>query len=114
MCKSKNINLAASLATTTLLIASGCTWVKPIEDASSVYLVGAANTQGCDRLGTTTSSVKDQIGWLNRSDERVASELLTLAQNSAVAMGGNTLVATAEPMGGSQHFVIYSCPEPDM
>jgi hypothetical protein len=82
-----------------------------MENAESISLTNASEVAECERLGTTTSSVKDQIGWLNRNDEKVASELLTLAQNSALTMGGNTLVATADPLEGSQQFVIYSCPD---
>jgi len=81
-----------------------------MENAASVSLAQNADVENCERLGTTTSTVRDQVGWFNRSDERVASELLTLAQNSAISMGGNTLVTTTDPENGSQQFVIYSCP----
>ena len=114
MPKLNTIHACLSVAVLSALITAGCTWVEPIEDAQIVYLVRAANTQGCERLGTTLSTVKDQIGWLNRSDTRVAAELLTLAQNAAVTMGGNSLVETAPPMDGSQQFIIYSCPDAGM
>ena len=101
--------LSRSLSLLFVLVVAGCTWVQPLDTSTTVAVAAAAEVENCQRLGTTTSSVKDQIGWFNRSESRVASELLTLAQNAAFTMGGNTLVATAEPMGGSQHFVIYSC-----
>ena len=110
MLKLTRISPSLSLTTITAALIAGCTWVQPIDTSTSVALTTADEVQNCERLGTTTSTVKDQIGWLNRSEERVATELLTLAQNSAYTMGGNTLVASAEPMGGSQHFVIYTCP----
>lgn len=99
-----------SIALCPLILTTACTWVEPMENAASVSLAQNADVENCERLGTTTSTVRDQVGWFNRSDERVASELLTLAQNSAISMGGNTLVTTTDPENGSQQFVIYSCP----
>lgn len=100
-----------SLFTLFCLIFSGCTWVEPVENAASVSLRNSTDISGCERLGTATSSVKDRLGWFERDEEQVASELLTLAQNSAVSMGGDTLVATADPEDGYQEFGVYSCPD---
>lgn len=91
-------------------IATGCTWVDPIPGASAVTLVKAPHVVNCKPLGTTTSSVKDKVGFINRSDEKVTEELLTLAKNSAVELGGDTLVAESGPYEGSQKFKIYKCP----
>jgi hypothetical protein len=44
-----------------------------------------------------------------RNDEKVIGELLTLAQNSAVDLGGDTLVAEGGPSEGTQKFRIYKC-----
>lgn len=91
------------------VVASGCTWVDPIAGASSVTLVTPAHVSNCKSLGTTTSQVKAKIGIINRNDEKVAGELLTLAQNSAVEIGGDTLVAEGAPNEGTQRFRIYKC-----
>jgi len=91
------------------MASSGCTWVDPIPGASSVTLVTSAHVSNCKPLGTTTSQVKARIGIINRSDEKVAGELLTLAQNSAVEIGGDTLVAEGAPSEGTQRFKIYKC-----
>jgi MinD superfamily P-loop ATPase len=88
---------------------SACTWVDPIPGASSVTLVQPAHVSNCKSLGTTTSQVKARVGIINRSDEKVAGELLTLAQNSAVEIGGDTLVAEGAPSEGTQRFRIFKC-----
>jgi hypothetical protein len=88
---------------------SGCTWVDPIAGASSVTLVQPKHVSNCRSVGTTTSQVKAKIGIINRNDEKVAGELLTLAQNSAVEVGGDTLVAEGAPSEGTQKFRIYKC-----
>lgn len=88
---------------------TGCTWVEPIQGASSVTLVLPAHVSNCTSIGTTISQVKAKVGIINRSDEKVAEELLTLAKNSAVELGGNTLVTEGAPSEGSQKFRIYKC-----
>jgi hypothetical protein len=88
---------------------SGCTWVEPKPGASSVTLVMPTHVTNCQPVGTTTSQVKAKIGIFNRSEETVAGELLTLAQNSAVEVGGDTLVALTPPVDGEQKFKIYKC-----
>ena len=51
--------------------------------------------------------------WLisHRSEAKVEEELLTLARNSAVEIGGDTLVAEGPPSQGAQRFRIYKCPQ---
>ena len=91
------------------VLSSGCTWVDPIAGASAVTLVKASHVTNCKQLGTTTSQVKDKVGFVNRNDDTVMEELLTLAKNSAVELGGDTLVAEGGPSEGTQKFKIYKC-----
>lgn len=90
-------------------VATGCTWVDPIAGASAVTLVQPSHVVNCRSIGTTVSTVEDKIGFINRSDSKVTQELLTLAQNSAVELGGDTLVAESGPSAGTQKFRIYKC-----
>jgi hypothetical protein len=105
------IQLRSSIALMLLgsVAISGCTWVDPKPGASSVTLVQPTHVSNCKPLGTTTSQVKAKVGIYNRSEEKVAEELLTLAQNSAVEVGGDTLVALTPPTDGEQKFKIYKC-----
>ncbi|MFX4227817.1 MAG: DUF4156 domain-containing protein [Porticoccaceae bacterium] len=91
------------------LALSACTWVEPAEEAANVAVVEARHVITCERIGVTSASVKDRIGFINRSDRRVAEELATLAKNSAAAMGGDTLVASSEIDDGVQEFIVYRC-----
>lgn len=92
-----------------IVAASGCTWVDPIAGASAVTLVQPSHVVNCQSIGTTISQVANKIGFVNRSDDKVTEELLTLAKNSAVEMGGDTLVAEGGPSEGTQKFRIYKC-----
>ena len=92
-------------------LAGGCTWVDSVPGASRVTLVGPQHVSQCQPLGTTTSQTKAQVGPVHRSESKVQEELLTLAKNSAVEIGGDTLVAEGPPLQGSQRFRIYKCPQ---
>ena len=99
----------AALLVLGIVLTSGCTWVDPIAGASAVTLVKPSHVINCKQVGSTTSQVEDKIGFVNRSDDKVRGELLTLAKNSAVELGGDTLVAEDGPSEGTQKFKIYKC-----
>jgi hypothetical protein len=106
--KSSHRVLAIALSTG-WLTTSGCTWVQPVPGASQVTLVMPQHVSECESLGTATFQVKAQIGPIHRNEAKVGEELLTLAKNSAVEMGGDTLVAEGPPTGGSQRFRTFKC-----
>ncbi len=106
--KSSN-RLPATALLTGLLAASGCTWVQPSPGASQVTLVMPQHVSHCQSLGTSISQVKAQVGPIHRNESKVQEELLTLAKNSAVEMGGDTLIAEGPPTQGSQRFRIFKC-----
>lgn len=100
------------LFTACLLVAAtnACTWVEPDVSAGQVSVIAAGNTPAnCQRLGVTSSLVRDRVGIFSRSDERVAEELLTLAKNAAVEMGGNSIQPVTEVVDGEQKFGIFLC-----
>lgn len=86
-----------------------CTWVEPSEQGKSVILVTPAHVTNCQPLGTVTSSTKDSVGFVDRSEKKVAAELLDLARNKAASMGGDTIVAEGPARDGSQTFLLYKC-----
>jgi hypothetical protein len=92
-----------------LLLTSACQWVDLERGAEGVRLVEASHARTCERLGTTTTSVRDRIAGVERSREKVAQELADLARNSAWDLGGDTIVADGPPREGEQRFVIYRC-----
>jgi hypothetical protein len=86
-----------------------CTWVKPTE-ASSQVVVGQAFSVGqCQKLGSTTVSVKANVGAFDRDKAKVESELTMLAQEEAVKMGGDTIVAQDVVKDGARAYEVYRC-----
>jgi hypothetical protein len=86
-----------------------CTWVEPSEQGKFVTLTKPAHVTHCQSLGTVTSSTKDTVGFIDRSEEKMAGELVDLARNKAASMGGDTIVAEGPAEGGSQTFRLYKC-----
>lgn len=92
-----------------LFVLAGCTWVELTEEGEAVTVVSSV-PNSCKRLGSTTSTTKADLVNIDRSDKKVSSELVTLARNSAVRMGGDTISAESEiSESGVQTFGIYRC-----
>ena len=56
MAKLKNLLLVAAVSVT-----SACTWVEVTEGGDRVNVVGVANVTTCQKIGTTTVEVKDDL-----------------------------------------------------
>lgn len=94
-----------------ILCLSACTWVEPTKESSEVTLVKAFNVNNCQKLGTTTSTVKHKVGIVTRDEETVTDELITLGKNRAAAMGGDSIVIKEPANEGSMSFEVYKCGE---
>ena len=92
------------------LLSAGCTYVKTDTAAQGVVLANESRIQNCKRIGTANAKVKADIVGINRKQQKVASELLALARNEAVNLGGNTLVSDSPIEDGRQRFIVYKCP----
>ncbi len=91
------------------LFASSCTWVKHDPGAEDIELVEADAVADCETLGRTTASVRDRVAAVQRNPGRVREELAALARNSALEMGGDTIVAAGPVDDGQRTFRIYRC-----
>jgi hypothetical protein len=101
----KTLIAAAAAAAVT----AGCTWVKLERGAEGVRLVEPSMVTNCERLGTTTTSVRDRVAGVERNAAKVRAELADLARNSAWDMTGDTIVADGPVREGEQRFIVYRC-----
>jgi len=101
------------LSILTLLLLSSCTWVEPTSMGSQIKLVDRhdGTLATCKKLGSVTSMVKHKVGSFNRSEEKVETELATIAQNEAAEMGGDTVAAEGDADNGRRTFSVYKCME---
>lgn len=87
-----------------------CTWVDLSPAGEKTRVLSAAEVVNCQRLGTTTASVKAEVAGIERAPERVQEELESLARNSAAAdLKGDTVVPIGKPRDGKQVFEVYRC-----
>lgn len=100
----------AALAIAALLMA-GCAWVKLTPSGENVRVLAAHEISACDEMGKTSVSLADKVAGLKRDPEKVKGELEILARNSAVNIGGDTVVPISEISGGQQNFAVYKCVE---
>jgi len=102
--------LANRLTTAMIVLAvAGCTWIKPTPGGEAVRVLSADKVGTCRKLGDTSVSLLHKVAGINRSEEKVRTELATMARNSAATMGGDTVVATSPVNEGEQSFDVYQC-----
>ena len=87
---------------------AGCsTFVKLTPAGENVAVLQATDVANCQHTGTTTVSVVNKVV-VNRSPQKVATELRNLARNRA-ADRGDTIVPSSDIRNGEQSFNIYRC-----
>ena len=103
-------NLSIKLALLTFLLSlTACSWVKPIPGADEVVLLKLQDVEHCTRIGTTHTQTLDRFGLLDRNETTIQQELVKLAQNDAVRLRGDTIVAISPLKEGMMTFAIYRC-----
>ncbi len=85
----------------------GCTFVKLTPEGENVAVLQANEISNCTANGATTVSVLNKMV-VNRSPDKVALELRTLARNRA-ADRGDTIVVASPVRDGEQTWNIYRC-----
>lgn len=97
-----------TLASATLYL-SACAWVKPLPNSHVVALLNANDIVNCVKKGTTNSKTLSKFLFIPRVEDKVNTELVTLAKNEAIIMGGDAVVAESDLEAGAQTFGIYLC-----
>ena len=91
------------------LYIAACTWVDLSQQGEKVRVLTANEVTACERVGITTVNTAAKLAGLNRHAHKVQAELNTLARNSAVEIGGDTVVPVDTPVKGRQVFEVYRC-----
>ncbi|OZG72830.1 hypothetical protein BTA51_12690 [Hahella sp. CCB-MM4] len=92
-----------------VLTVASCATVKPTPGSENVKLLTTEEASQCERLGTASAQVLDKVGFLPRGEAPMADELLVLAKNEAIKMGGNALATASEIIDGTREYIIYNC-----
>lgn len=107
--KSTIRNVAAGSLLVLLSALSACTWVKMEDGATDVRVVEGTDLSNCEDKGTVTASVRSKVGFYERNDLKVEEELETMARNSAVDAGADTIQPVSAIDNGEQKFGMYRC-----
>ncbi|MBC8210880.1 MAG: DUF4156 domain-containing protein [Gammaproteobacteria bacterium] len=92
-----------------VLMLSACAVVSLTVEGEKTRVLSAEEVTKCTYKGKTTSTTTDKLVGAKRHDKAVTEELLMLARNSAVNLGGDTVVADSEIKDGQQTFKVYRC-----
>lgn len=94
-----------------VMVFSGCaSQLIEVEQGSERVSVADANqVASCESKGKATVSVLTKVGFISRSVDAVEANLLQLARNSALDIGGDTIVKDEMPEFGKRTFAIYKC-----
>ena len=92
-----------------LALLCACTWVKPTAEGAKVNVAAADAVSACENLGKVSVSLKHEVARVERSAEKVAGELETLARNEGALMGGDTVSPQSKVTEGRQEFGVYRC-----
>ena len=91
-------------------LAQSCAWVELSKEGKTVTTTTAEKITSCKKLGAATVNTLHKVGFFNRDDYALRTELNDMARNEATKLGGNTLVPITKPEQGSQTFAVYRCP----
>jgi len=106
----KSLKIASVLTSSVIaLTLTSCAIVKPAPGSEAVQLVTQEVGTQCQRLGTASAQVLDEVAYLPRGDAPMADELLVLAKNEAVKMGGNAVATAGDIEDGTRNFIVYLC-----
>ncbi len=86
-----------------------CTWVQLTAEGEKVRILDMDEVSQCEPVGQTTSTTKAKVAGVPRHINAVKDELQSLARNSAVNLGGDTIVPLGDIVEGQQTYKVYRC-----
>lgn len=94
------------------LIVSSCAFVQLDTGGEKVRVLSPDEVSSCRELGKAHANVTDAVFGMNRPIETLQKELEVIGRNSAVNLGGDTIVPLTVIKEGKQTFVVYKCIDP--
>jgi hypothetical protein len=94
-----------------VIVFSGCAsqLIEVKQGSERVSVADANQVASCESKGKATVSVLTKVGFISRSVDAVEGNLVQLARNSALDIGGDTIVKDEMPEFGKRTFAIYKC-----
>ena len=99
----------ASALFASAMFGSGCAWVKTTPGGEQVREATAADVGACTEVGTAVGTTQATAAGIPRNKDVIREEQVTLARNRAAQIGGDTIVQSGPPSGGTLTFTVYRC-----
>jgi len=97
------------LVAVTTVVLGACSTIELRPGAEEVEILNAERVADCNKIGRTTVSVVDELGFIPRGEKAVREDLNRLARNSAVTMEGDTVSPESPIENGERTFGVYDC-----
>lgn len=104
----RRTTVVATLLCAPLLVA-GCSFVNLDPEAEEVEVLSAERVSDCDRVGQTRVTTAHRIGFIPRGAPAIERDLDRLARNSALDLGGDTVVRKTEIEDGKATYDVFDC-----
>ena len=103
----KNVLVFSAFA----MVFSGCAsqLIEVKQGSDRISVADVNQVASCESKGKATVSVLTKVGFISRSVDAVEDNLVQLARNSALDIGGDTIVKDEMPEFGKRTFAIYKC-----
>lgn len=92
-----------------IMAVSACTWIATGPEARQVRVVTAEEAADCEYIGITRVATVATLGLFDRYQKSIEEELCALARNSAVGMGGDSIVPIGGIVDGQRSYRVYRC-----
>ncbi len=102
--------LNAGLIAVTLLSITACATVKLTHEGEKARVLSPNDVTNCQKNGAATVSVSQKmLTVVPKQSSMIAKQLQILARNSAVHIGGDTVVPMSKVDNGQQTFAVFRC-----
>ena len=108
----KKLIINSVLISLSFLLITGCAKYIDLKDGADKVLLVKEKPTGCVSRGTVDVSVLAEIAYVERSEENINTDLLQLAQNSAVSVKANTIMKNKSLEPGKATFSMFRCNRP--
>ena len=100
----------AALITAALFVLVSCETIELTIEGEKARVLSPDDVKNCQKNGAATVSIGEKyLGLVPKSPSTIAHQLQRLARNSAIHMGGDTVVPMSKVDRGQQTFAVFRC-----
>ena len=99
-----------ALIVASLFVLASCETIELTREGEKARVLSPDDVKNCQKNGAATVSIgENYLGLVPKRSSTIANQLLRLARNSAIHMGGDTVVPMSKMDRGQQTFAVFRC-----